>query len=114
MENFLYGSICLSDIPRSQMRRVVTRDGREKVYLNIQVAPRREPRSYSGRVYTHYVSCAPRREERKEGESYFIGDLQEWRGQGPSSPSPSSVHGGGSSGPGASASSAGMSEDLPF
>ena len=31
----LTGSICLSDIPREQMKKVVCKDGKERIYLNV-------------------------------------------------------------------------------
>ena len=81
----LYGSICLSDIPRSQMKKVMCKDGKERIYLNIFVGERKEPATFGDRTYTHFVSCSPRKEERVEGESYFIGDLRTVQPQ-PSSP----------------------------
>lgn len=81
---YLFGSICLSDIPRDQIRRVVTRDGREKLYVNIQIYERREPRLMSGRAYTHFVSCAPARSSRRPGVNYIFGDL--CKGESHSSP----------------------------
>ena len=62
----LYGSICLSDIPKELMKKVMTAKGEKK-----------EPVTFDNRTYTHYVSCAPRKEERKEGVYYGIGDLME-------------------------------------
>lgn len=75
----LFGSICLSDIPKSEIKKVKLKDGSEKLYLNIWVGERKTPAVFGNRAYTHYVSCAPKKEERKEGENYFIGDLQEWK-----------------------------------
>ena len=77
----LYGSICLSDIPRSQMKKVKTKDGKEKIYLNIFIGERKEPVTFDDRTYTHFVSCSPKKEERVEGENYFIGDLQTYEPQ---------------------------------
>lgn len=39
----LTGSICLSDIPREQMKKVVCKDGKERIYLNVAVIERKEP-----------------------------------------------------------------------
>ncbi len=39
----LTGSICLSDIPREQMKKVICKDGKEKIYLNVAVIERKEP-----------------------------------------------------------------------
>lgn len=72
---YLFGSICLSDIPRDQIRRVVTKDGREKLYVSVQIYERRVPRLMGGRSYTHFVSCAPARAMRRAGVNYIFGDL---------------------------------------
>ena len=100
----LFGSICLSDIPRSQMKKVMCRDGRERVFLNIFIGEKREPATFGDRTYTHYVSCAPRKEERKEGEQYYIGDLQTWQAA-PAAPTPEQV---------SAAPSLAPEDDLPF
>lgn len=77
---WLTGSICLSDIPRECMKRVTCKDGKERVYLNISVNARREPKTFTNgsqtRILTHYISCAPRKEERREGVNYIFGDLE--------------------------------------
>ena len=100
----LYGSICLSEIPRSQMKKVMCKDGKERIFLNIFVGEKKEPATFGNNTYTHFVSCAPKKEERIEGEQYFIGDLQTHNPQ-PSSPSPEQV---------ASAPSVSRNDDLPF
>lgn len=77
MANFLYGSICLTDaIAAGQARKVRCKDGKERIYLNIQVVEKKQPQEFDGRKYTHFVSCAPKKDERKEGTNYIIGDLQ--------------------------------------
>lgn len=87
----LYGSICLSDIPRSQMKKVKTKNGKEKIYLNIFIGERKEPVTFDDRTYTHFVSCSPKKEERVEGENYFIGDLQTYNPQ-PSAPTAEQIN----------------------
>lgn len=72
----LYGSICLSDIPKECMKKVMTERG-EKIFLNISIGEKKKPVTFGNRTYTHYVSCAPKQEERKEGVFYGIGDLME-------------------------------------
>ena len=37
MATIIYGSICLSDIPKSQIKAVTLKDGTVKKYLNIAV-----------------------------------------------------------------------------
>lgn len=100
----LYGSICLSEIPRSQMKKVMCKDGKERIFLNIFVGEKKEPATFGNNTYTHFVSCAPKKEERIDGEQYFIGDLQTYNPQ-PSSPSPEQI---------ASAPSVIDDSDLPF
>lgn len=53
----LYGSICLSDIPTEQIKKVRCKDGKERLFLNIFVGERKEPSEFDGRRYTHFVSC---------------------------------------------------------
>lgn len=100
----LLGSICLSDIPRDVMKKVVCKDGKERIYVNIAVCERKEPASFGDKTYTHFVSCSPKKEERKEGVNYFIGDLSEYKPQ-PSSPSPEQID---------SAPAVSPADDLPF
>lgn len=101
----LYGSICLSEIPREQMKKVMCKDGKERIFLNIWVGERREPVTFGNRTYTHYVSCSPQKEERKDGVNYFLGDLQTYSQQ-PSMPTPEQV---------SSAPSVSLEDDsLPF
>lgn len=76
-----YGSICLSDIPRSQIKKVKCKDGKERSYLNIFIGEKKKPSTFGNKTFTHYVSCAPKREEQIEGENYFIGDLQTYQGK---------------------------------
>ena len=98
------GSICLSDIPREVMKKVMTRNG-EKVYVSVYIGESKTPATFGDRTYTHYVSCGPRREERKEGVNYFIGDLMEYGTQARDVPSPEEIGG---------APSVGDDYDLPF
>lgn len=74
--SFLTGSICLTDIPRSQMKKVVCKDGKERVFLNVAVFAKKNPQTFGDRTYTHFISCAPKKEERKDGENYILGDLE--------------------------------------
>lgn len=61
----LFGSICLSDIPREVMKKVMCKDGKERVFLNISVGSFKEPKDFNGKKYTHYVSCAPKKQTGK-------------------------------------------------
>lgn len=100
----LYGSICLSEIPREQMKKVMCKDGKERIFLNIWVTERKEPVTFGNNTYTHFVSCSPKKEERVEGVNYFIGDLQTYNPQ-PSTPTTEQI---------ASAPSISPADDLPF
>lgn len=100
----LYGSICLSEIPREQMKKVLCKDGKERIFLNIRVSERKEPATFGNNTYTHFVSCSPKKEERKEGVNYFLGDLQTYNPQ-PSTPTPEQIAG---------APSVSPEDDLPF
>ena len=71
----LIGSICLTDIPREQMKKVVCKDGVERIYVNVAVIERKEKSQFG---HTHFISCSPKKEERVEGKSYIIGDLKEF------------------------------------
>ena len=71
----LTGSICLSDIPREQMKKVTCKDGKERIYLNVAVIERKEKSQFG---HTHFVTCSPKKEEQKEGIKYIIGDLKEF------------------------------------
>lgn len=74
----LTGSICLTDIPQECM---VSRNG--KVYLNILVGANKEPLyNKNGEVYAdHYIKVNVKREERREGVKYYIGNLKKWENE---------------------------------
>ncbi len=73
---FLTGSICLTDIPVSQMKKVMCKDGKERVFLNVAIFAKKQPQTFGDRTYTHFISCAPKKEERIDGENYIMGDLE--------------------------------------
>ena len=100
----LFGTICLSDIPRSQMKKVTCKDGKERIFLNVFIGERKQPATFGDRTFTHFVSCSPRQEERVEGEKYFIGDLQTYEPR-PSAPTAEDV---------AAAPALGEYDSLPF
>jgi hypothetical protein len=80
MTTYLKGSICLSDIPAELIHSVTCKDGQVRKYLDVTVSARREPRSFQyswgTKTLTHYMSCAPKKEERKEGVNYYIADFE--------------------------------------
>lgn len=65
----LFGSICLSDIPKE----LITTAKNGKKYLNIEVKLMRQPSQYG---YTHTVKASVKKNERKEGVNYYIGNLK--------------------------------------
>jgi len=87
MAQILLGSICLSNIPKSEIKKVMCKDGKERLYLNVAVIERKEKGQYGD---THFISCAPKKEERKDDQSYIIGDLKEWNPE-PQTPTPEQI-----------------------
>ena len=73
MADFLTGSICLSAVPKELFKKVMCKDGVERIYLSIKVGRRRDEK-YGN---THYISCEPPKEERRDGVNYFCGDMKE-------------------------------------
>lgn len=65
----LYGSICLSDIPKE----LITESKNGKKYLNIEVTALRQPSWYGA---THAVKMSVKKADRKEGVNYYIGNLK--------------------------------------
>lgn len=65
----LYGSICLSDIPRELIKE--HENGRR--YLNIEIKELATPSKFGA---THAIKASVKREDRKEGVNYFIGNLK--------------------------------------
>lgn len=68
MDN-MYGSICLTDIPKE----LITVGKNGKKYLRVTVSARRTPSRFGD---THYIKAYCRREERREGANYYIGELR--------------------------------------
>lgn len=100
----LFGSICLSDIPREQMKKVMCKDGKERIFLNVFIGERKEASRFGDRVYTHFVSCAPKKEEQRPDVNYFIGDLETYNPK-PNKPTVEDI---------ASAPSVSQDDNLPF
>jgi hypothetical protein len=100
MADLIYGSICLSAVPKELFKKVKCKNGEERIYLNIKVVKRKEVSQYGD---THFVSCAPKKEEQKEGTNYILGDWKEYNPQ-PTAPTQEDID---------NAQSA-TDEDLPF
>lgn len=66
-----YGFICVSDVPRELFKKY----NNGKIYLNIKIVRRKEVGKYGE---THFVTCEPPQEERKEGVNYICGNIKEW------------------------------------
>lgn len=83
MEVLHIGSICLSDIPQSEIKKVMCRDGKERLFVNIKVVRRK---SVAENGDTHFISCEPKPEQRREGVKYIFGNLRPlvYQPQGPS------------------------------
>lgn len=80
----LYGSICLTDIPRELFRKA----DNGKVYLNLKIWERKEVGKFG---HTHVASCAPRKDEQKEGVNYLCGDFKVSEPQQYAPPTPEQV-----------------------
>lgn len=69
--NTLYGSICLTDVPKELFKKAEN----GKIYLNMSVFKMKQPDNY-GNEWA--ASCAPKQEERKEGVNYYFGKFKEY------------------------------------
>ena len=49
------------------------KDGVERMFLNIAIIEKKEKGQFGD---THFITCAPRKEEQKEGVNYIIGDMK--------------------------------------
>ena len=72
---FYTGSICLTDIPKE----LIATGNNGKKYLNIAIFANKDGANQWGN--THYMTCAPKKEERVEGVNYIIGNLKERGGE---------------------------------
>lgn len=97
MNDFLTGSICLTDIPKE----FITEGKNGKKYVNFAVSKRKETSQFGE---THTITVSKPKDQRKEGEGLtFIGGLKEWKGNGQSSPQQSAPQ-----------QSGDATDDLPF
>lgn len=75
------GSICLTDVPREVIKVVETKEKDangnpiKKMFLNIAVFEMERVGKYGD---THCISCAPKKEERKDNVNYLCGKLKPW------------------------------------
>ncbi len=100
----LKGSICLSKIPREVIKKVKCNDGVERKFVNFAIFERKEPVTFGDRTYNHFMSVAPKKEERKDGVNYIVANLQTFQQQ-PTTPTPEQVE---------AAPPVSPTDDLPF
>lgn len=74
------GFVCLSDIPKELIKAVPCKDGVTRMFIGISVHESKEPmRDANGKITSdHFISCAPKKEERVEGKNYICGNLKTW------------------------------------
>lgn len=73
MSNFLFGSICLSDIPQEHIT-ISEKNG--KKYLNIYVSQRKEKGKYGE---THFIGVSiPKEKKKPNDDAVYIGNLKTW------------------------------------
>lgn len=73
MSKFLYGSICLTDIPKEHIT-VSQTNGKE--YLNIAIAERKEKGKFGE---THTVTVSILKDQKKPNDKpIYIGNLKSW------------------------------------
>lgn len=92
MKEFFTGSICLSDIPENLIKYVKCKDGKVRAYVNVALMPMREPKTFKNgdrtTTHTHFLTCAPRKEDRVDGVNYIIGNFEERAPQAQPQPQP--------------------------
>lgn len=106
------GSICLSDIPLSARKLVTTKSGEKKWFINVSVHENKEPRyGADGKLLSdHFISCAPKKDERVEGDKYIIGNLRAWEPPTANTPTADEIN----AAPSASDLAPDENYDLPF
>lgn len=90
MSNFI-GSIDLTRIPKECFKKVTLKNGEVHIIVNVALWERKEPQTFGERIFTHLLSCAPKKEERKEGENYICGNFSEMRPKEPQIPTPEQI-----------------------
>lgn len=101
MAEMIYGSICLSAVPKELFKKVMCKDGEERVFLNMKIVKRKETGQYG---HTHFASCEPK-DGKVEGQNYIFGDFKEWiPNPSAENPTPDDIEAAGSA----------QDDDLPF
>lgn len=83
MSNFFIGSLDLTKIDKSLIKKVKMRDGSEHMFLNVSVSKRKTPSQFGD---THFISIAPKGTPVGERNKFIIGDLKEWQDATPDRP----------------------------
>ena len=85
------GYLDLTNLPKSQVKKVKFGDGKEHLIVNIAIFEAEPSYNAEGKITSdHYITCAPKKEERIEGEKYGIGKMLTWQ-QKPQDPSEEDV-----------------------
>lgn len=99
------GYLDLTNLPKSQVKKVKFGDGKEHLIVNIAIFETEPSYSVDGKMTSdHYITCAPKKDERIEGEKYGIGKMLTWQ-QKPQEPTEEEVK---------AAPSVGDDEKLPW
>lgn len=75
--SYLWGSICLDDIPPEQIKQVTFASGVVKRFVNIKVRRMDDPKVRNNNKFSYVITCEPRRDLQKPGVNYNIGELCE-------------------------------------
>lgn len=85
------GYLDLTNLPKSQVKKVKFGDGKEHLIVNIAIFEAEPSYNNEGKMTSdHYITCAPKKEERIEGEKYGIGKMLTWQ-QKPQEPTEEEV-----------------------
>ena len=83
MSDFLFGSINLSKIDKSLIKKVQMKDGTTNLFINVSVSKRKAPSKFGD---THFLSIAPKDTPKDERSKFIVGDLKEWQEPTPDKP----------------------------
>jgi hypothetical protein len=68
------GYLDLTNLPKSQVKKVKFGDGKEHLIVNIAIFETEPSYNNEGKMTSdHYITCAPKKDERIEGQKYGIG-----------------------------------------
>ena len=85
------GYLDLTNLPKSQVKKVKFSDGKEHLIVNIAIFETEPSYNSEGKMTSdHYITCAPKKDERIKEEKYGIGKLLTWQ-QKPQDPTEEEV-----------------------